>query len=107
MRLLELAAIQALFLSVAQRLLQLTVIPMRSPQEAALVAAHDPNLILQQGRFSNLDALARAAGFEEVDGVVADIGVSSMQIDQGRTWFFVSKRRTARHAHGTDRGQRG
>ncbi len=58
---------------------------------AALVAAHDPNLILQQGRFSNLDALARAAGFEEVDGVVADIGVSSMQIDQAERGFSFQK----------------
>lgn len=58
---------------------------------ASMVADHTPNLMLQQGRFSNLDALSRAAGFEQVDGVVADIGVSSMQIDQAERGFSFQK----------------
>ena len=53
----------------------------------ALVDAHNGKLSLEQGRFSNLDAIARGAGFDRVDGVVADIGVSSMQIDQAERGF--------------------
>ncbi len=53
----------------------------------SLVSAHDGKLLLEQGRFSNLDAIARGAGFDLVDGVVADIGVSSMQIDQAQRGF--------------------
>lgn len=44
-------------------------------------------LTLHHGRFSELDAICRSAGHEGVDGVVADIGVSSMQIDQAERGF--------------------
>lgn len=57
----------------------------------ALVEAHPDKLFLQHGRFSNLDALARLSGFESVDGIVADIGVSSMQIDQAERGFSFQK----------------
>ncbi|MEP1208882.1 MAG: 16S rRNA (cytosine(1402)-N(4))-methyltransferase RsmH [Rhizobiaceae bacterium] len=57
----------------------------------SMVDAHNGRLILQHGRFSNLDALARASGFDAVDGVVADIGVSSMQIDQAERGFSFQK----------------
>jgi 16S rRNA (cytosine1402-N4)-methyltransferase len=56
-----------------------------------MVDDYGGRLILQQGRFSNLDALARSSGFEGVDGVVADIGVSSMQIDQAERGFSFQK----------------
>ncbi|MEP0943717.1 MAG: 16S rRNA (cytosine(1402)-N(4))-methyltransferase RsmH [Rhizobiaceae bacterium] len=58
---------------------------------AALVNDNPGQLFLQHGRFSNLDALARTSGFESVDGVVADIGVSSMQIDQAERGFSFQK----------------
>lgn len=47
----------------------------------ALVRAADGRLTLVEGRFSGLDAIARAHGHARVDGVVLDIGVSSMQVD--------------------------
>ena len=54
-----------------------------------LVASAGGKLILEQGRFSELDAIARGAGHAQVDGVVLDIGVSSMQIDEaGRGFSF-------------------
>ena len=48
----------------------------------ALQDAANGRLTLVEGRFSSLDAIARAHGHERVDGVVLDVGVSSMQLDQ-------------------------
>jgi 16S rRNA (cytosine1402-N4)-methyltransferase len=54
---------------------------------ATLVERSGGRLKLVEGRFSDLDALARAAGFVPVDGVVLDVGVSSMQLDQAERGF--------------------
>jgi len=57
----------------------------------ALVAKYAPRLILSEGRFGDLDRIAADAGFPEVDGVVLDIGVSSMQLDEaGRGFSFMA-----------------
>ncbi|MEE9314727.1 MAG: 16S rRNA (cytosine(1402)-N(4))-methyltransferase RsmH [Rhizobiaceae bacterium] len=56
-----------------------------------LVEQWDGKLQLEQGRFSNLDAIANSVGHQSVDGVVADIGVSSMQIDQAERGFSFQK----------------
>ena len=40
-----------------------------------------------EGRFSGLSAIADGAGFSPVDGVVLDVGVSSMQLDQPERGF--------------------
>ncbi len=47
----------------------------------------DGRLSVEHGRFSTLDAIAQSLGYELVDGVVADIGISSMQIDQAKRGF--------------------
>jgi 16S rRNA (cytosine1402-N4)-methyltransferase len=65
----------------------------RDPQAlsggAALVALAAGRLTLVPGRFGNLDKHAAEAGSPQVDGVVLDIGVSSMQIDDaGRGFSF-------------------
>jgi 16S rRNA (cytosine1402-N4)-methyltransferase len=52
-----------------------------------LVAASGGRLTLVEGRFGELDALAEAAGFAPADGVVLDIGVSSMQLDDPERGF--------------------
>jgi 16S rRNA (cytosine1402-N4)-methyltransferase len=54
---------------------------------ADLVAAAGGRLTLFEDRFSSLDAVARAAGADAVDGVVLDVGVSSMQLDQAERGF--------------------
>ncbi len=52
-----------------------------------LVAASGDRLRLMPGRFSSLDMLAAAHAPDGVDGVVLDIGVSSMQLDQAERGF--------------------
>jgi 16S rRNA (cytosine1402-N4)-methyltransferase len=54
---------------------------------ADLVQAANGRLTLIEDRFSNLDAVAREAGFAAVDGVVLDLGVSSMQLDTAKRGF--------------------
>ena len=56
---------------------------------AELAAQSHGRLTLVEARFSQLDDVARDAGFETVDGVVLDLGVSSMQLDTaGRGFSF-------------------
>jgi 16S rRNA (cytosine1402-N4)-methyltransferase len=52
-----------------------------------LVEAGGGRLTLVQGRFGELERLAEAAGFAPADGVVVDIGVSSMQLDDPARGF--------------------
>jgi len=52
-----------------------------------LAADHRGRLILAEGRFSELDAIAEGQGVEAADGVALDVGVSSMQLDQAERGF--------------------
>jgi 16S rRNA (cytosine1402-N4)-methyltransferase len=54
---------------------------------AALVAQHRGRLWLVEGRFGDLDRIAREARFAPTHGVVLDIGVSSMQLDDPARGF--------------------
>ncbi|MDE2435435.1 MAG: 16S rRNA (cytosine(1402)-N(4))-methyltransferase RsmH [Sphingomonadales bacterium] len=64
----------------------------------AIAAARDwpetrsepPRLVLHPRRFSEMVASLNAAGVSRVDGVVMDIGVSSMQLDQPARGFAFS-----------------
>ena len=52
-----------------------------------LVERSDGRLTLVEDRFSNLAEICAAQGFQAVDGVVMDVGVSSMQLDQAERGF--------------------
>src|SRR5439155_11242923 len=53
----------------------------------ALVEQAAGRLTLTEDRFSNLEHLAQSLGHEAVDGVLLDLGVSSMQLDQAERGF--------------------
>jgi 16S rRNA (cytosine1402-N4)-methyltransferase len=52
-----------------------------------LVRASAGRLVLVEDRFSNLAGVARGCGYDAVDGIVFDLGVSSMQLDEGERGF--------------------
>ncbi len=54
---------------------------------AALVSEAAGRLTLVDGRFGDLETIASAHNFAPADGVVLDIGVSSMQIDEAERGF--------------------
>jgi len=56
----------------------------------AMVARHEGRLSLHARRFSEMVDELAALGLQQVDAVVMDIGVSSMQLDQGERGFAFS-----------------
>jgi 16S rRNA (cytosine1402-N4)-methyltransferase len=50
-----------------------------------------PNAQLVHGRFSDLGNILVAQGVDQVDGLLLDLGVSSMQLDQGARGFSFAK----------------
>ena len=52
-----------------------------------LVAASNGNLTLIEAEFDKLDTEVQALGITQLDGIVLDIGVSSMQIDEAARGF--------------------
>jgi 16S rRNA (cytosine1402-N4)-methyltransferase len=69
------------------RVLALDRDPSAIAAGAALAEASGGRLMLAQTRFSRMEDAARERGLGAFDGIVLDIGVSSMQIDQPERGF--------------------
>jgi len=54
-----------------------------------LVPAYCGRLVVEQGKFSQLESLLGCAGFSDADGVVFDLGVSSHQFDMAHRGFSL------------------
>ena len=59
-------------------------------EAAPMVDAFNGRLVLHPHRFSEMVGVLQAAGVQAVDGVVMDIGVSSMQLDRAQRGFAFS-----------------
>jgi 16S rRNA (cytosine1402-N4)-methyltransferase len=74
----------------AERALKLLAIdrdPDALQRGSALVKSARGRLTLVEGRFGDLERLARRNEFTPLDGIVLDIGVSSMQVDEAARGF--------------------
>jgi len=71
----------------ANRLIAIDRDPEAIAAGASLLAKAKGRLALIPGRFGAMFEIVTEAGFEAVDGVVLDIGVSSMQLDQAERGF--------------------
>lgn len=78
---------QAMLEAAACRVLGLDRDPTAISGGASLVTRAAGRLVLVEDRFSQLDRSAADHGFAPLDGVVLDIGVSSMQLDQAERGF--------------------
>jgi 16S rRNA (cytosine1402-N4)-methyltransferase len=78
---------RAILAAASCRVIALDRDPTAIARGAALVAESAGRLTLVEDRFSNLDAAALGQGADAVDGVVLDIGVSSMQLDTAERGF--------------------
>lgn len=73
------------------RLLAIDRDPTAIAGGAALAGDFPGRFLLVEDRFSNLDSVAEQAGFAPLDGVVLDIGVSSMQLDEAERGFSLRR----------------
>ena len=69
------------------RILGLDRDPTAIAAGSSLAARYPGRLTLVAGRFGDLDRIAREASFAPCDGIVLDIGVSSMQLDDPARGF--------------------
>jgi 16S rRNA (cytosine1402-N4)-methyltransferase len=69
------------------RLLSLDRDPRALEVAGSRLAGFGEKLMMQHGNFAQIDALHAASGLPPVDGVIADLGLSSMQLDDASRGF--------------------
>ena len=77
------------FLGAGARVIAIDRDPSAIAAGRALETASQGRLTLVQGRFGDLQDIARLLGFAELDAVALDIGVSSMQLDEAARGFSL------------------
>ncbi|NNU79998.1 16S rRNA (cytosine(1402)-N(4))-methyltransferase RsmH [Halovulum dunhuangense] len=82
---------RALLAAGASRVIGVDQDPEAFERAAAWAGTCGDRLALVAGNFADLDRLAEQAGALPLDGVVLDIGVSSMQLDQAERGFSFAK----------------
>jgi 16S rRNA (cytosine1402-N4)-methyltransferase len=82
---------RALLEAGAARVIAIDRDPEALARAASWAGAFGDRLALREGRFGELDRIAAQAGAPALDGVVLDIGVSSMQLDQAARGFSFQK----------------
>lgn len=73
------------------RVLALDADPAAVARAEALAEEVGPRLTVRHGNFAQIARLARAAGFDAVDGVLMDLGFSSFQIDEPSRGFSFQR----------------
>lgn len=73
------------------RVLALDADPAAVARGAELAARSAGRLIVRHGNFAAMDRLARAEGFAPVDGVLLDLGMSSLQLDDPARGFSFQR----------------
>ena len=74
-------------LATGARVIGLDRDPFVAQAAAAVAADHPGTFAFRQQRFGDLAAVAEMIGGDRVDGIVFDVGVSSMQLDQAERGF--------------------
>ncbi len=73
------------------RLLGIDLDPKAADIAQKRLAAFGRRVVLAQGNFSRLRHIAQAHGFEAVSGILFDLGVSSLQLDNGGRGFSFQR----------------
>jgi 16S rRNA (cytosine1402-N4)-methyltransferase len=69
------------------RLLGLDRDPRALEAAGKRLASFGEKVMMQHGNFAQIDALHAASGLPPVDGVIADLGLSSIQLDDASRGF--------------------
>jgi 16S rRNA (cytosine1402-N4)-methyltransferase len=72
------------------RLLGIDRDPIALAQASARLAGWQGRAMTMQGNFAEIDSLHAASGFAPADGMLADLGMSSMQLDDASRGFSFS-----------------
>lgn len=67
------------------------IIREKKDQERNILILHYPSIYLVRGNFTDIDRIAQVCGFEEVSGILFDLGVSSHQLDTPERGFSFQK----------------